>query len=235
MNHPGQHRPGIREQHLLRKQANPLFGDAPVSKEDLARARLADGMEQDDFMVIFQTLVRQAVELEPNTPTETVLELKEQLDRCYQQACALPGDMQQVKQAIRKLQGVIMQAMQRGAGNDAFAQQQLQEEEIARQAHFELQELPLVAALTHADSPIAATELIPSLLSEADDSLQRSLVIFDETQLASICHEARAFLQQHDPDSEFEDAWRRLELIESHYRALQPGSVASQDGLQEMP
>ena len=60
-------RPGIREQHLLRKQDNSLFDPSQrrVSTEDLARARLHDGMERDDFMLAFQALVQNAIELEP--------------------------------------------------------------------------------------------------------------------------------------------------------------------------
>ena len=229
MNTAPANQPGIREQHLLRKRDNPLF-DAPynrIGNEDLMRARLEDGMEKDDFMITLQTLVQRAVELEPNAPSETVLELKEQLDQCYQQACALPGDQQTVKQALQKLLAIIMRAMRAGAGNDAFAQQQLREEEIARQAHFALQELPLVAALTHAYSPIAEQELIPTLLSEPDDSLAATLVIFDENQLAAICHDATAYLQLRDPGRAWTDAWRRLGLIETHYRDIQPGSSAN--------
>lgn len=222
-------RPGIREQHLLRKQNNPLF-DAPhnrVSNEQLVRARLEDGMERDDFMIAFQALVQRAIDLEPNAPSETILAIKEQLDQFYQRSCGLPGDQEQIKQALKKLLGVIMNAVRAGAGNDVFAQQQLQEEEIARQAHFALQELPLVAALMHADSPIAAQELIPTLLSEADETLAAALVIFDETQLATICHDAAAYLQQRDPDKHWTDAWRRLALIEARYRDIQPQSSAN--------
>ena len=103
----------------------------------------------------------------------------------------------------------------------------MREEEVARQAHFELQELPLVAALTHTDSPIAGEELIPALLSETDDALVRSLGIFDASQLAAICHDAGTFLRQRDPQRNLVDAWRRLALIEDHYRALQPESNAN--------
>jgi hypothetical protein len=214
-------RPGVREAHLLRKRDNPLFSRAAreISNEELASARMEDGMEMDRFIQEFQALVQRAVALEPNTPSETILELKEELDRGYQQACALPGDQSAVKQAIRKLLGVIMRAVRSGIGNDAYAAQQLDEEDMARQAHFELQELPLVAALTHPESPVAADELIPSLLSEDDASLERCLILFDEQQLAEICHDAAQYLQRIDPDRQLGDAWRRLDLIRGHYGA----------------
>lgn len=221
MQNTNHQRPGVREAHLLRKRGNPLFSRAArdVSNEQLAAARLADGVDMDRCVEAFQDLVQRAVELQPNTPSETILELKEELDRSYQQACALPGDQSQMKGAIRKLVGVIMQAVRSGIGNDAYAARQLAEEEMAREAHFELQELPLVAALTHPDSPVAADELVPSLLSEDDARLERTLAIFDDEQLAAICRDAEAYLTRIDPGRGLADAWRRQALICDYARA----------------
>jgi len=120
-----------------------------------------------------------------------------------------------------------MRAVRGGIGNDAYAANQLEEETLAREAHFALQELPLVAALTHAESPVAADELIPSLLSEPDDSLSRSLVLFDEQQLATLCHEAGRWLEQVDPERAQTDAWRRLALLQAYYSQLKPQSDAN--------
>jgi len=224
MNSRLQDKPGIREQHLLRRQHNPLFDEAQrdVSNEELARARLDDGVEMDGFMNDFQRLVQKAVDLKPNTPSETILEIKQELDRGYQQACALPGDQERIKAAIEKLLMHIMQAIRAGAGNDAYAKQQLDEEETARKLHFELQELPLVAALTHPHSPIAEEELIPSLLSEPAERLMSTLQLFDENQLAAILSGAETLLHQRDPQRALADAWRGLELIEACYHDMQP-------------
>ena len=222
-------RPGVRETHLLRKRDNPLFDESrrAVRNEDLAQARLEDGLELDRFMEQFRSLVQKAVDLEPNTPSETVLEIKEALDQGYQQACALPGDQGKIKDAIKALVATIMRAVRAGAGNDSFAQQQLVEEEIAREAHYALQELPLVSALTHPDSPVAEDELVPTLLSEADDSLATALGIFDENQVAAIYNDASAFLKRQDPEKTLTDAWRRLGLIEDYFRAMQPATPAN--------
>jgi hypothetical protein len=224
MKHVPKDRPGVREQQLLRKMNNPLFGElcSKVGKDDLAQARLEDGLEKDRFLDAFQALVQKAVDLQPNTPSETVLEIKAELDRSYQQACALAGDMTPIKQSITRLVDLIMQAVRAGAGNNAHAQQQLLEEDIARKAHYELQEIPLVAALMHPDSPVAADELIPSLLSEAEQPLAATLTLFDEQQMAALCHDAGVFLAQRDPEHRLVDAWARLQLIEDHYRQLQP-------------
>ncbi len=229
MNPQSENRPGVRESHLLRKRNNPLFSDEArsVSNESLAAARMADGVEMDQFVQEFQTLVQRVVDLEPNTPSETILEIKEQLDHSYQRVCALPGDQSAIKKAIRQLIDVIMKAVRNGIGNDAYAERQLEEDMIARDAHFELQELPLAAALTHAESPISEEEFVPSLLSEDDDSLERCLLLFDENQLAAICNDSEVYLAKVDPDKKLVDGWRRLALIHNYYRRLLPESTAN--------
>ena len=221
--------PGVRERHLLRKQNNPVFSETArnVSNEALAEARMEDGLEMDRFIQEFQVLVKRAVELEPNTPSETILEIKEQLDHSYQRVCALPGDQSTIKNAIRQLIDAIMKAVRSGIGNDAYAERQLEEEIIAREAHFELQELPLVAALTHAESPVSKDEFVPSLLSEAEDSLERCLLLFDESQLAIICNNAEEYLLLIDPDKQLADAWRRVAQIQDYYRRLLPETAAN--------
>ena len=61
---------------------NPLFGEvrSKVGKDDLAQARLQDGVEKDRFITAFQALVQRAVDLQPDAPSETVLEIKAELD-----------------------------------------------------------------------------------------------------------------------------------------------------------
>ncbi len=221
---------GIREQHLLRKKDNPIFNESErnVSNEALAKARMEDGVEMDTFISDFQALVQRSVALEPNTPSETILDIKEQLDRSYQQCCALPGDQTAIKAAIRKLIEAIMRAVESGIGNDAYARQQLEEEALARELHFKLQELPLVAALTAANSPVAENELIPSLLSEPADTLTSTLQLFDETQMATIFSEASAFMQRQDPERKLMEAWQRLQLIEQIWKNMPAGTAANQ-------
>ena len=221
---------GIREQHLLRKKDNPLFeaSEQDVSNEVLAKARMEDGVEMDAFMSEFQTLVQRAAALEANTPSETILEIKEQLDRSYQQCCALPGDQAAVKAAIRKLIETIMRAVESGIGNDAYAQRKLEEEVLARELHFKLQELPLVAALTAENSPVAEKELVPSLLSEPAETLALTLQLFDESQMAAIFNEASTFMENKDPERKLMDAWLRLQLIERTWQAMPAGTTANQ-------
>lgn len=217
-------KPGIREQHLLRMQSSSLFGEKSqqIDAKELERARLHDNSDREQFMEEFGQLVQQATDLEPNTPSETILTLKENLDQCYQRACTLPGDQTEVKHSIKKLIGIIMQSIWDGIGNDAYAKRKLEDERQARQEHFSLQEIPLAAALTHMDSPIANDEFIPCLLSEANETLAEVLHLFDGQQMAIIVDEAKLFLTENDPQRSHTKAWEKLTFIEAHYRATQP-------------
>lgn len=216
-------KPGIREQHLLRKQNNPLFDEGEsVDSKQLAEARLADDLERDSFVEKFTALVQRAAGLSPNTPSETILEIKEELDRSYQQACALPGEQQKFKQAIRKLVDTIMASVWKGVADDQYAQQQLRDEQFARDMHFQLQEVALISALTHPMSPITEDELIPSLLSEPVADLAMALQVFDENQIEILYTSASEFLHSKDSEHKLPDAWERLTFIGAYLRKLRP-------------
>ena len=213
--------PGKHERHLLRKQGNQLFpaSDQLMLSADLEQARLKDQMALKKFSQQFQDLVQRAVGLDTNAPSEVILTLKEELDRCYQVSYTLPGDVTAIRQAIQKLLDSIMRAVWAGIGNDDYARQQLEDEEAARKLHFQLQQNPLIADLTDADSPVSASELIPSLLSETPESLQQVMQLFDEQQIAEIANEAASFLDARDPDRNIVSAWECLALIQKQHKA----------------
>ncbi len=216
---------GMRERHLARKRGNPLFPShvRSVGDRDIELARQEDRHRLERFRERFHDQLERALALAPNTPSETILELKEALDESYQISCTLPGDVAEIQDAIRKLIGTIMRAIRDGAGGDAYAQRQLHDEETARRVHFQLQAIPLIADLTAADSPIAEDELIPTLLSETPSVLHQVLAIFDRDQMDMLLQQAADFLSSIDPDARQKAAWENLEVIRSRLAA---GKVA---------
>lgn len=209
-------KPGVREQHLLRKKDNLLFSQQQrsVSSDDFDKARLMDDLDVDRYIRRFEGLVQQAVDLKPNADSQVILELKEQLDQNYQQICALPGETEKVKKAILTLLDLVMKSVWKGVGEDAVAQQKLRDEEVARATHFKIQEISLVAALTHEQSPIVEEELIPSLLSESEDDLTITLSLFDDEQLLSLAADASKYLSERDSSHRHPQAWLRLTQME---------------------
>lgn len=148
---PFTHKPGHRERHLRRRHGNPLFGWPPpqIAPEALLAAQRADHEEMEAFREDFRAVVQRAVELPPDAGSDTVLALKETLERHYEQSFGLPEDHARERAAMRKLIDLIMRAIRRAADADPLAARELAEEAQAREIHFRLLEQPLVADLLH--------------------------------------------------------------------------------------
>jgi hypothetical protein len=188
MDLPFTHKPGRRERHLRRRHENPLFAWPPaeVPPEDLLAAQRADHEEMEAFRDSLRALVQRAVDLPPDSGSEQIISLKEALEQHYELACGLPENHDDAKAAIKRLITVIMRTLWRQAGTDPLAQQELSDEEAAREIHFRLLEQPLVADLLHPESPIRPEELIPALLcgSPAEAAAVREL--FDPPHIAQL-------------------------------------------------
>jgi hypothetical protein len=213
---PFTHKPGRRERQLRRRHDNPLFGWPPeqVAPEQLLAAQKADHEEMEAFRVSFAALVRRTAELPPDAGSELVLGVKQELEQHYEQCCGLPEDHERERAAIRRLIDVIMRTVQRYVGADPLAQQELDDERMAREIHFRLLEQPLVIDLLHRESTIQPSELTPTLLSATPAEIDAACEIFDAAQLAVIVDEAaalRARLADVGVDLVLIDpAWERL-------------------------
>jgi len=185
---PFTHQPGRRERHLRRRHENPLFAWPPeeVAPEALLEAQRLDHEEMETFRVSFRALVQRAVELPPDAGSDTVLGLKEELERHYELACGLPEDHRWERESIAKLIGIIMKVVRRSAGPDPLARQELDDEEAARAIHFRLLEQPLVADILHPETPIAPEELAPSLLDATPAEVEAALELFAPEQIAAL-------------------------------------------------
>jgi len=192
MDLPFTHRPGRRERHLRRRHENPLFAWPPaeVAPEVLLAAQKADHEEMESFRSDFRDLIQRAVNLPADADSDTVLGLKQDLERRYEQSFGLPEDHARERVALRKLIDLIMKAVRRSAGSDPLARQELADEEQAREIHFRILEQPLVADLLHPESPIAPEELAPSLLSATAEEVEAALEVFDLPQVEELAQQS---------------------------------------------
>jgi len=187
---------GPHERHYRRKSHNPLFRDStPVTESPLAAARNKDHAMLVAYHQEFETVLQHTVSLKSNEESDVILGLKERLDRLYEMAAAISDNPGQHQTAIAQLLDVIMAAVRNGAGDDLQALKELEQETLARQAHFQLLQSPLVADLLNPESPIQQNELVATLLSSATDDLSLALQIFDEPQLMLILHEAEQLME----------------------------------------
>lgn len=206
--------PGRHERHFLRKLDNPLF-DAPIidySDDDLLEVQRLDNDELVNYLTELRTLVQRAIILNPNEESQVILDLKSDLDQSYEKACSLADDQCSNKEAISQLLEVIMNTVRASAGNDTLAQQQLEDEVLARALHFRLLEHPIVADILDPDTRIQPLELVAAMLSESEEGLAAALEIFDAAQLQQAITAARQLLGSMDPAPD--DAQARFRQIE---------------------
>jgi hypothetical protein len=154
-------------------------------------AQRRDHEELVAFMARLRELVQRAVDLRPTEESQTVLDLKTELDRAYEEASGLADDQAGNKEAIRQLLAVIMATIRSSAGADATAQHELDDEDEARRVHFQLLAYPLVADLLHPQSVIQPEELAATLLTADTDELAAALSLFDAEHLVLLCRDAR--------------------------------------------
>jgi hypothetical protein len=192
-------RPGCQESHLKRLYHNALLQpEAPVTQDMVNAAHQQDLDELANFKEAFVSQVKQAVELKPNTDSDVILKLKEDLDKLYEQCAGLTGNTEDYKKGLQKLTKVVMQAIWAGAGNDTTAQSELSQEEAARTQHYELLEIPLVSHLLRPDSPILPKQLVAVLLGEEVEHVQQILPLFDHEHLVDMKNQAESLLEDKD-------------------------------------
>ena len=213
---PFSERPGRHERHF-RRRMNPLF-PRPVSgytDEDILRVQRLDHEELLAFVVSLRGLVRRAVQLKPNEETQVILDLKGELEKHYETACALADEQGGNKQAIVQLIEVIMNSIRRNASADPLAERELAQEAEARRQHFAMLETPLVADLLHPQTLIEADELVPVFLTDPEEQVLVALKLFDLPQLQQLVREAETCLQTKKTAAITAEETRRLALLRS--------------------
>lgn len=209
-------RPGCRERDLQRRENNPLYTEA-ARCVDAALLQLAQREDADEVKVFaeeFHGLFEKATSLEANVQSDVILGLKQTADKLYEQAAGLAGDHAQAQQSLLKFIEALMRAVHSGAGNDAKALSELEQESEARNLHISMLEHTLIADLLRPDSLIEAESLASALLSSETEELARALQLFDPEQIVSLHTDAQSLLEAcREAGNELPDAWQRLQQI----------------------
>lgn len=204
MEHSFSDNPGAQERHLIRRHNNPLFGDkSTISDDELVSARQKDDQEREEFYQQFQKILQEISEFSGQEESEKILDMKQHVDRMYEQCCGLAGNNQKAIDGMARLQDMIMQAIKQGAEGDANAMKELEQEEEARRIHKELLTHPIICDLLRPDSVIEKEELAASILSADIDSIQATLNLFQPEHLqvlVSACEELLKSLDIQEQD-----------------------------------
>jgi len=232
MDLPFTHKPGRRERHLRRKHQNPLFAWPPqeVAPEALLAAQKADHEEMEAFRGSFVNLIQKAIDLEPDAGSDTVLQLKEELELAYEQSFGLPEDHSKEQAYIRQLIMLVMTALRQNADTDPVARAELDDEENARGIHHRLLEQALVADMLHPETLITAEELAPSVLSASAAEIDALMEIFDAEQLAILVQQAAQILDRLKAHGEpIDSPVARLRQMTAGLERSGPSGVALND------
>jgi hypothetical protein len=217
--------PGAFERHLILKHNNPLFEmrQTKINSDTLMDVQKKDHDILQQFMVDVKETMTKAVTFKPNEDSEVILAIKDQLDKLYATSVSVADDQTRVKESIKKLLGVIMQSVRSGAGDDAHALQELDQEENARAANFDFLESKLVADILDPDSPIDNDDLVPTLLSVEDkDELALATQLFDLEQITFLLGEGEELLNKLDKEGEdVKEAAENFVFIEGYKQYLE--------------
>jgi len=209
--------PGCRERHLQRRYNNPLFSHYAheVTQKEAETAQQHDEEERQAFATTFREVLQDMSHLEPKVEIDTILKLKEKIDGLYEKCAGLGGgNLAGEKEALKKLNELIMQSLYSAAQGSPFVEE-LKKEETAREMHFSLLEYSFIAHLLHPDSPIEQNDIVPTLLTEEEKPLQAAMTLFAPEQQKILCDEAKRLLTNlKEQGYHLPIAWSRLETME---------------------
>ncbi len=208
--------PGMYERMLQRRINNPLFKSPGITHSDLVAAQILDSKNLQDFMPEFNSLVQQIALLSGQIENEKLDDFKVSLDKLYTQCGCLPGDVQTFKQAIRKLIAVITSVVMSNSQDDPMALQKLEDENATRLIHYDLQDITVVADITHPDSPVTEDDLVAILLSETLTDLEKVLPVFSAEQLVFMHKDAeQRLIELQSQGYDLPQAWQNLDYIKT--------------------
>jgi len=208
--------PGSRERQLQRQYDNPLFSKQlrTVSAGQLLKVQNEELAQLQVFSKEFKALFESASQLSENVQSDVILKLKEDADRLYEQAASLPGEHDKAQESLLKLISVIMKAVQHGAGSDAKAISEIEQETEARAMHMELLKVPLIVDMLNPESAIDPDNLAATMLSSAADDLRAGLQLFELDQITQLYNDAESLLHECEQQGhDVSQAQQKLQII----------------------
>jgi len=216
--------PGAFERHLIRREKNPLFEERQtlINSDSLMEAQKKDHEILQKFMLDFREVMSQTVSFKANEDSEIILKVKDKLDKLYATSVSIADDQNKVRESIKKLLTIIMKSVRKGAENDTHALQELDQEDMAREANFAFLESKLVADILDPDSPIENEDLIATLLSASKDDLALANQLFDKEQLTYILTEAESLLNKLESEGhDVKNAAENFVFIEGYKQFIE--------------
>ena len=209
--------PGCWERHLQRQYKNPLFShkNESVTQETIQIAQEKDKEEYFAFQKAFYELVQEVAQLESQVEAPVILKIKDKIDALYEQCAGLGGDFNAEKQSLRELSHLVIQSLVNSDIQNIDIIDSLEKEKEARELHFSLLEHPFIAHLLRPKSPISEEDIVPTLLTEEEATIQAAMSLFNIEQQQILCYEAKNLLFRLKQEGyALSTAWVRLTVME---------------------
>jgi hypothetical protein len=149
--------------------------------------------------------LQEAAQLQGQVDTEVILEIKEKIDRLYQLGAGLGQDCSKEQRGLYKLNEIVMKEIRKAAQGDALAMQELDKEHAAYEMHVQLLEYPLVAHLLREDTPVGEEELLPTLLSESEETIRVLMTLFRPEEREALCRQAHTLQERLEQEGRTPD------------------------------
>ena len=108
-----------------------------------------------------------------------------------------------------------MAAIRAAAGQDPLALDELEKEQQARDIHLALLECRLVADILRPDNDLQEDELLPTILTEDEESIQMAMTLFSNEQRQLLEQQAAQLKQQLQHDGDFDEQMQKKFLAMS--------------------
>jgi len=167
------------------------------------------------ILVSKKQLVQEVSHLESRVEATIVLKIQDKIDALYEQCAGLGGDFSAEKKNLRELSQLVMQSLMQGNIEDADILKRLERDKEARELHFSLLEHPFIAHLLRPHSPITKEDIVPTLLTEEESTIQAAMSLFNTEQQQILCQEARNLLSCLKQEGcVLSIVWTRLTVME---------------------
>jgi hypothetical protein len=185
--------PACFERHLKRKHNNPLFPepDREVTQEQIDRARERD---REDAAKLERDLADVASDLQKLPALarpRDVAPIRERIDELLDRAAAIGGQADLTRGALHELRKALINNLRKAFKGNGKLLNALEEAERYHCSRVEIFHDPPVAQLLR----IPSSDLIPAMLSESPEIIEKIMCMVDEDKREPVAKEACGLLK----------------------------------------
>ncbi len=180
--------PGAFEQHLQRRNNNPLF---PPNRRIVKQADIgaATARDQRDYQALIARRVRlleDTLRLPDIVSPSQINELRERVEELIRDAVGVGGPAFQLAERMKEHRQRLIESWREALSGNAEALRRLDEADEHWHTGAAIFDSPFIAQMTRKDGPIPSGDAIPALLSEKPQTIATAMSLFKDPQKKAI-------------------------------------------------